>query len=219
MTFESRGRAVTGEEIDSRPGDAEIARKRMRALALVKQELFDAAAYERPPQREPRVALSFPPFRLDVAEERLWKNGRELRIRPKPFAILRYLTQHPRRLVTRAEIVNAVWGRVVMAESVVRTHVYDLRQVLGENVIETVVGRGYRFLPDISNIDEACDVKRLAGKAPLEIVRTSETFSAGQPSDVPQAVRAADYGGMFKELTDALKASGIRATVLLLVGD
>ena len=60
-------------------------------------------------ERDQRVVLSFPPFRLDVTEGRLWKSGRELRIRPKPFAILHYLTQHPRRLVTQSEIVAAVW--------------------------------------------------------------------------------------------------------------
>jgi len=96
------------------------------------------------------TVLSFPPFRLDVAEARLWKGERELRLRPKPFAILHYLTQHPRRLVTRSEIVDAVWGRSAMSESLLRTHVCDLRHVLGEDVIETVVCRGYRFLADVS---------------------------------------------------------------------
>src|SRR5580692_4587064 len=98
--------------------------------------------------------LSFPPFRLDMAEARLWKGGRELRLRPKPFAILRYLARHPRRLVTRSEIVDAVWGKIAMSESLVRTHVSDLRHVLGEDVIETVVGRGYRLLADVSEIDD-----------------------------------------------------------------
>jgi DNA-binding response OmpR family regulator len=62
---------------------------------------------ERPPHRDRGAVLSFPPFPLDVAEGRLWKDGRELRLRPKPFAILRHLTQHPRRRVTRSEIVEA----------------------------------------------------------------------------------------------------------------
>ena len=93
--------------------------------------------------------LSFPPFRLDVTDERLWKNDRELHVRRKPFAILSYLTRHPRRLVTRSELVGAVWGDVAMSNSLVRTHMHDLRQVLGENIIETVLGRGYRFLVDV----------------------------------------------------------------------
>jgi DNA-binding response OmpR family regulator len=108
VTLDSRKRAVSREEIQSLLSDAEIAPKHMRAVAIVKQELFEAWTFERPPHRDRRAVFSFPPFRLDVAEGRLWKNGRELRIRPKPFAILHYLTRHPRRLVTRSEIVDAV---------------------------------------------------------------------------------------------------------------
>jgi DNA-binding winged helix-turn-helix (wHTH) protein len=219
MTLDSRKRAVSREEVQAPLSDAEIARKHMRAVAVVKQELFEASTFERPSHRDQRAVLSFPPFRLDVAEERLWKNGRELYLRPKPFAILRYLTRHPRRLVRQSEIVDAVWGKIAMSESLLRTHVHDLRHVLGEHVIETVTGRGYRFLVDVSEIDEARNGKGLAGKPPLELARTSESRSAGQAGAVPQAVRTADIVRMLKDLTDALATLGIKATVLLLVGD
>jgi DNA-binding winged helix-turn-helix (wHTH) protein/tetratricopeptide (TPR) repeat protein len=91
----------------------------------------------------------FSPFRLDVRDERLWRGPEELRLRRKPFAILRHLTAHPVRLVTQEELVEAVWGKIAMSESLLRTHVSELRRVLGEDVIETVVGRGYRFLREV----------------------------------------------------------------------
>src|SRR6202022_4338315 len=97
--------------------------------------------------------LSFPPFQLDLGDERLWRDGKELRLRRKPFAILRHLVLHPHRLVTHDEVVEAVWGRVAMSESLLRTHVHDLRQVLGEGIIETVVGRGYRFVAELASDD------------------------------------------------------------------
>ncbi len=96
--------------------------------------------------------LSFPPFRLDLDSERLWKNDQEVRLRRKPFAILRFLVQNPKRLVTHREIVEAVWGKVAMSESLLRTHMHDLRAALGEGVVETVVGRGYRFLAEIQQV-------------------------------------------------------------------
>ena len=96
--------------------------------------------------------LSFPPFQLDLDNERLWKNGNELSLRRKPFAILRYLVQHPRRLVTHAEIVEAVWGNIAMSESLLRTHVSELRRVLGEGAIETLLGRGYRFTLEVKQV-------------------------------------------------------------------
>jgi len=95
--------------------------------------------------RGPDVRL-FPPFRLDVRDERLWRGDEELKLRRKPFAILRYLTSNPVRLVTQEELVEAVWGKIAMSESLLRTHIGELRRVLGEEIIETVVGRGYRFL-------------------------------------------------------------------------
>jgi DNA-binding winged helix-turn-helix (wHTH) protein len=97
--------------------------------------------------------LSFPPFQLDLDSERLWKNGEEAHLRRKPFAILRHLVQHPQRVVTHEELVLAVWGKTAMSESLLRTHLCDLRHVLGEGFVETVVGRGYRFGPQVTLLE------------------------------------------------------------------
>lgn len=94
--------------------------------------------------------LSFPPFRLDLDAERLWRDSEEVELRRKPFAILRYFVQNPQRLVTHAEVVEAVWGKVAMSESLLRTNIHALRAVLGEGIVETVVGRGWRFVAEIA---------------------------------------------------------------------
>ena len=85
-------------------------------------------------------------IRIDLAEERVWKDGVELHLRRKPFSILKVLARRPQQIVTQEEIVEAVWGDASMSQSLLRTHMRDLRQVLGEDVVETIVGRGYRFL-------------------------------------------------------------------------
>jgi hypothetical protein len=115
--------------------------------------------------------------------------------------------------------VDAVWGGIAMSESLVRTHIRDLRRVLGEDVIETVAARGYRFLTDVTEINDACNGKGLAGEGPLELVRTYESSSSGQAGEVAQAVRPVDVARILKELSDALATLGMKATVLLLVGD
>src|SRR6185295_3279620 len=113
--------------------------------------------------------LAFPPFRLDLDEERLWKGNKLLVLRRKPFAILRYLATNPRRLVTHDELLKQVWGGSVVSESAVRSHLHDLRQALGEGVIETVIGRGYRFaapiVDDASAPAAAPDVPEVAAPA------------------------------------------------------
>src|SRR5689334_4553264 len=110
--------------------------------------------------------LSFPPFRLDVMEERLWRGAKLVAVRRKPFAILRYLVAHPRRLVTHDELLAQVWSGTVVSESAVRSHLHELRQVLGEGVIETVIGRGYRFVAPL--VDETMPATASAPAAAVE---------------------------------------------------
>lgn len=99
--------------------------------------------------------VAFPPFRLDTNQERLWKGETPLTLRRKPFAILRYLVEHPKKLVTHAELLAHVWRGAVVSESAMRSHMHELRQVLGEGIIETVIGRGYRFIAPITGDDVA----------------------------------------------------------------
>lgn len=117
--------------------------------------------------------VAFPPFRLDSDEGRLWKGETLLALRRKPFEILRYLAQNPKRLVTHDELLAKVWGGTVVSESSMRSHMHELRRVLGEGVIETVIGRGYRFIADVRD-----DVERrtpeCAPDDPLVVGRDAE---------------------------------------------
>jgi DNA-binding winged helix-turn-helix (wHTH) protein len=101
----------------------------------------------------PRI-LSFPPFTLDRTNEVLWRDGAQLPLRARPFTILRYLAEHPQRLVTQRELVETIWGNVATSDSLLRTHVRVLRRVLGEGVIETIIGRGYRFVLEVTQVPE-----------------------------------------------------------------
>ncbi len=115
------------------------------------------AAVEARGRREDRV-LTFEGFRLDLSEERLWKDDREVRLRRKPYAILSHLVGHPHRLVTHSELVDAVWGRSALSNSLLRTHVSAVRRAIGYRLIETVPGRGYRFTAEV----ERCDGRPLS---------------------------------------------------------
>jgi DNA-binding winged helix-turn-helix (wHTH) protein len=130
--------------------------------------------------RYDRSVVSFPGFRIDVAEERLWKGTKLLAVRRKPFAILSYLVANPRRLVTHDELLERVWGGTVVSESSVRTHLHELRQVLGDGIIETVIGRGYRFTQEVTLDEDAPAAPRttaiadriIVGREPaLEVLR------------------------------------------------
>ena len=66
---------------------------------------------------------------LDLESEQLrHETGRPLR--PKSFAVLRYLAEHPGRLITKDELLEAVWSGVVLSESVLAVCLSELRKAL-----------------------------------------------------------------------------------------
>ena len=99
-------------------------------------------------------SLHFPPFRLDPRSERLWRETMEIPLRPKTFAVLRYLVEHAEQLVTKKELLNAVWGETVVGEDALTGCIRDLRKALGDEArrpqyIETVHRRGFRFIGQV----------------------------------------------------------------------
>src|SRR5207247_11178479 len=91
------------------------------------------------------------PMWLDLANERLWCGGQALALRPKTFALLRYLVEHPGQLLTKAALLEALWPEAMVSEVVLSVCIRELRQVLDDDAraprfIETVHRRGYRFI-------------------------------------------------------------------------
>jgi predicted ATPase/DNA-binding winged helix-turn-helix (wHTH) protein len=96
----------------------------------------------------------FAPFRLDPGNEQLWRGSQEVRLRRKTFAVLRHLVERPGQLVTKAALLDAVWPDVSVSDSMPAISVRELRKALGDaaekpRFIETVQGRGYRFIADV----------------------------------------------------------------------
>jgi len=100
--------------------------------------------------------IAFPPFALDLRAGSLLRDGAAVNLRPKTFAVLVYLAQHPGELVTKHAFLDAVWGDVAVTEDVVRLSVGELRNALGDQrqaprFIETVPRRGYRFIARVGD--------------------------------------------------------------------
>lgn len=108
------------------------------------------------------LGWSFGPFELDSARYELRRNGRPLRIERIPMELLILLVSRGGDLVSRQEIVERLWGPGVYLDSEqgVNTAIRKLRQVLRDDsdnpkFIQTVVGKGYRFIATVSVLDEA----------------------------------------------------------------
>ena len=83
--------------------------------------------------------IEFPPFHLDVANEQLWRGPEQIHLRPKTFAVLRYLVAHPEQLVTKEELLSAVWPETYVSDVVPMGCIRDLRKVLGDDAKEPAV--------------------------------------------------------------------------------
>ncbi|MEQ1886072.1 MAG: AAA family ATPase [Bryobacteraceae bacterium] len=97
---------------------------------------------------------SFGPFRLDATNQCLWHETARISLAPKAFAVLRYLVDHPGRLVTQDELLTAVWTDTFVQPEVLRKYILELRKVLGDHpknpiYIETLPKRGYQFVANV----------------------------------------------------------------------
>jgi predicted ATPase/DNA-binding winged helix-turn-helix (wHTH) protein len=93
--------------------------------------------------------LCFGPFRL-AGVKRLWCGERQVDVRPRPLAVLRYLAERPGRLVPGEELLKHLWPGIYVTKTVLRVCVREIRQALGEDptaprFLETVGRQGYRF--------------------------------------------------------------------------
>ena len=102
-------------------------------------------------------------FRLDAAERLLVRSGQPVSLTPKAFDLLVYLVERHGRLVTKQELMRALWPETFVEEANLTYTVSALRKALGERegqdeqLIQTVPTRGYRFIAPVTH-DEALPV-------------------------------------------------------------
>lgn len=136
--------------------------------------------------------LTAGPFRLDLKDERLFRDDEPLKLSGKPLLLLRALMERPKLLVTKEELITLVWDSRAVSDSVITTAVKELRIAVGDDarnpeVIETAHGRGYRFLMDVTRQAEEAEAASPSGK--------TSSDAPDQPSSALGWVAAA--GGLF----------------------
>src|SRR5689334_20997359 len=87
----------------------------------------------------------FGPFELQLDERRLLKDGVAIPLRPRAFDLLAALVDRAGHLVTKDELLDRVWPKMVVEETALRVQLSALRKALGADAIATVSGQGYRF--------------------------------------------------------------------------
>jgi non-specific serine/threonine protein kinase len=101
-----------------------------------------------PPER-----YRFGPFELQPDNRRLLKDGATISLRPRAFDLLVELVERAGHLVTKDELLNRVWPKIVVEEAALHVQVSALRKVVGAGAITTVSGRGYQFTLPVTTAD------------------------------------------------------------------
>ena len=104
--------------------------------------------------------ICFPPFSVDLESECLWRGDEPVELRPKTWQLMRFLVDNPGRLLTRDELLDAVWADVAVTPASLNQAIRELRQALGDDArnprfIQTVHRRGFRFIAQIEKADRA----------------------------------------------------------------
>ena len=144
----------------------------------------------------------FGPFRLDRAAYRLLDGDRAIELSPKAIDLLLLLVEHAGSLVTKDEILKAVWPDVAVTDNALTQVVSDLRHALGDSssaprYVETVPRRGYRFV------------------APVETAPAGDSTQAdaAPAASRPKTIAVLDFANVTGEPDLGWLATGIAETV------
>jgi DNA-binding winged helix-turn-helix (wHTH) protein/tetratricopeptide (TPR) repeat protein len=158
----------------------------------------------------------FDAFRLDVARERLHGPGRGpgdtiLEVRPKAFALLRFLVEHPGQLHGRAELLETLWPDVVVTDDSLTQCISDLRHAFGDrapHILKTVPRRGYVLTAEV----------RTEGRTPVAPARSIADSDRTallilEPFDHVDGAPAAQFARLLNTdlLTELIRFEGVRA--------
>ena len=101
------------------------------------------------------IVFRFGPFLLDEANQRLIRGDGTVVLSPKSFSVLTYLLSKAGRLVSKDELLGAVWPGVHVGDAVLKTSIREVRKALADPArspifIETLHRRGYRFIASVT---------------------------------------------------------------------
>jgi DNA-binding winged helix-turn-helix (wHTH) protein/tetratricopeptide (TPR) repeat protein len=124
------------------------------------------------------ASYHFEEFELDLARRTLERNGAIVPLSPKAFDVLSYLVQNPARVITKDELLKAVWPGSFVEEGNLAQHISSLRKAFSDRagLIVTIPGRGYQFTARVQE-------PPLADQPPE--VPATETNQASGEHDIP----------------------------------
>ena len=166
------------------------------------------------PRSAEAASLRFGRIELQPYERRMLVDGVPAALGARAFDLLLVLAERPGRLVGKQELIQLVWPDTVVQENNLAAQMSTLRKVLGDEVIATVPGRGYRFVAPLCGADEAHDAPaapqpgvaaprlrtNLPGWMPALLGRADDLARCSDLVDSQRLVSIVGAGGIGKSL-------------------
>ena len=115
---------------------------------------------------------------LDLERYELRRRGEPVHVEPQVFDVLVHLVRNRARLVTKNELLDAVWGDRFVSESALTSRLKAARRAVGDTgseqrLIRTSFGRGYQFVGDVTELDTPAPTSRAVGSGPQSAADTA----------------------------------------------
>src|SRR5580765_2498654 len=107
--------------------------------------------------------IEFGPFRISTADRLLQRDGQVIHLFPRSIDVLLVLLKSDGRVLTREELIEAVWGNTSIEEGGLTSNISDLRKALSDDpkdpsYIKTIPKRGYLWVGPITAEDKSTPV-------------------------------------------------------------
>src|SRR6201981_742157 len=139
----------------------------------------------------PRCIFRFADVEVDESNFSVTKAGEPLPLEPKVFKVLQFLLHHPGRVVTKDELLDAVWNDCSVSESPLTRSVATLRRLLGDDIhepryIATIPTVGYRFLCDVQVSENGRSPDSVVEAPPTPPIEAAPASLPTQPREQPR---------------------------------
>src|SRR5215469_16357187 len=153
------------------------------------------------------MQFSFHEYLLDTDRRELWRGTKPIAVEPQVFDLLAYLVRHRDRVVTKDDLLEAVWGGRIVSGSALITRINAARRAVGDSgeaqrLIRTLPRRGVRFIADVKEQVTSLDFAALQGAAEFSEKPSIVVLPFQNLSDNPGLQYFAD--GLVEEIITAL---------------
>ena len=143
------------------------------------------------------MGLAFGQYRLEIERRELRRGAELIELEPKAFDLLAFLVQHRNRVVSKDDLLQAVWHGRIVSESALTTRLNAVRRALGDDgsaqrLIRTFTRKGIRFVGEVTEIaDRALPDKPSIAVLPFQNMSgdpEQEYFADGMVEEITTAI-------------------------------